>query len=109
MSDIPKVIKLEFHVRSGVGIGGSWKNKPVWVADVEVGKTYVSFTRYPSETEWYCDFLLHDGLPGFSHGEGDRTVRKKIAVGALKVAIEEAKVKWIAEHGTEPIPVFGVA
>ena len=54
---------------------------------VEVGVTvedmyYMTFSRYPNETEWYCDskWGAKNMYPYFSHGTGSRSCKKSVAV-----------------------------
>jgi hypothetical protein len=85
---------IEYHQRSGFGIGGAWKDNPIWVAVVKVGKITLGFSRFDSENEWLCDYQFNGGLPVFCHGEGSRSCLKQAAKGELQIALDKAKENY---------------
>ena len=99
-----KLTKFEYHQRSGFGIGGAWKNTPVWVAEVESKGHLFGFSRFDNETNWCCDYHFGANMyPYFCHGEGSRSCSKQIATGELAAMLDKAKSEWngsmLSVHG----------
>lgn len=46
------------------------------------------FSKYSTESEWYCDATFRNGMPVFCHGEGSRSCMKRAAQNEIKEAIE---------------------
>ena len=88
MAETPFTIRqFEYHV--------TWRQETLWYAAVEAGGDLLWFSRFDTETEWYCDAHFGaKGFPYFCHGEGSRCCRKHVATGALKEALDEQKRAW---------------
>jgi len=54
---------------------------------------WLSFSKFPKETEWKLDCQFNNKLPVFNHGEGDRCCIKKRADAELLEAIENAELE----------------
>lgn len=62
------------------------------VATVEENANTLMFTQLEGEDYWACDsWIKPNGMVVFSHGAGDRTCSKRIAIGELAAMLDNAK------------------
>ncbi len=102
-----EIVTFEYHVRSGVGIGGPGQDDPLWYAVVRVDGMTAHFSRHRSEGRWYCDALFGaNGYPHFCHGEGSRCCQKQYATGELERLLTARKIEW---GDRPPVAVQGAA
>lgn len=99
------ITKFEYRQRSGVGIGGVWKDEPLWYAEIEVNKNTLCFSRFDTETDWFCDTHFRGSIPVFHHGEGNRSCAKQSAKGDLKAELDKRKASYTGQLKK----VYGVA
>ena len=62
----------------------------------------MTLDQWEGEEEWYSAsmFTISNGYPHYCHGDGDRTVRKEVAAGPLKEAIEDAVSSFWEDEGS---------
>lgn len=91
--------------RSGVGVGGVWKNKPLWVAKVELNGGTIHVSRFDEEKTWYADSAFTaKGIPLFCHGEGSRCCLKRPVNDDVHKALQDMK----DNHSGELEEVYGL-
>lgn len=90
-----EVTKFEYHQKQGYGIGGPWRDKPIWIAIVQIDENSLHFSRFDHETQWLCDAHFGKGcFPYFCHGEGSRCCIKKAATGELAALLDKMKAEY---------------
>jgi hypothetical protein len=93
-----RIRQFEYRVR--------WQGEPLWYAVVEVQGDLLWFSRFDTETTWYCDAHFGaNGFPYFCHGEGSRCCHKQAARGPLAAALYERKKDWGDRPALAPLGV----
>lgn len=89
-----KIADYEINIELRQPVFGGVIHKPNEVADKATVTHQLSvfiFSRFPDETQWYCDALFSSkGLPVFVHGHGSRCCMKQTPIEAMRKAIETA-------------------
>ena len=99
------ITDFRYIKRSGVGIGGAWQKKPLWVAMVKMGDLVLVVSRYDTEKTWYADSAFGKGcMPIFCHGEGSRCCMKR----PVNEDVHKALQALYDAHNKEPEQVFGL-
>lgn len=66
------------------------EGKGFWYAEASIGQYTLCFSRYKTETDWFCDAKFLKGLPCFVHGAGSRSCMKQVAKGEMLEALDDA-------------------